>query len=145
MGKKRVLTADEKGLKALKNCESHHYSPLIRQRCRIVLLKIGGHTNESIQRLTGSSYPTITGALDKYEFGYAEKGIKCMENASGQGRKAALLLSDGAMVRAEVVKERQRLSLAKAIIEEKKGQKLSDYQLRTFLKSLVGNTNESVE
>ncbi len=47
------------------------------------------------------------------------------------------------MVISAVQTERQRLSLARAIIEEKQGQKLSEYQVKLFLKSLVGSTTES--
>ena len=145
MGRKRILEIDEKGQKQLKSYEQHHSSPMIRQRCRIVLLKIEGYSNVAIQKETGCSSATVTSSLDRYDFGYKELGIKCMVNVSGQGRKAALQASDTDLVRQEVVKERQRISLAKAIIEEQKGQKLSDYQLKSFLKSLVVNTNESVE
>lgn len=142
MGKKRVLKFDENVLKALDKCHKHHSCPMIRHRCWIVKLKLAGHTNVSIQAITKSSCPTVTRALDKYEFGYASLGIKCMENAAGQGRKAALQLCDAEMVRAEVIKERQKVSLAKEIISANKGTKLSDYQLNSFLKRLVGSTNE---
>ncbi len=143
MGRKRRLEIDEKGEKQLKSYEQHHSSPMIRQRCRIVLLKLGGYSNVKIQRETGCSSATVTSSLDRYDFGYKDLGIKCMLNVRGQGRKSAFQASDTDLVRQEVAKERQRISLAKAIIEEQKGQKLSDYQLKSFLKSLVENTSES--
>jgi hypothetical protein len=64
-----------------------------------------------------------------------------MLNKGGQGRKPALTDADTEVVRKAVEEERQKLSLAKLIIEENKGIELSDYQLKAFLKSLVVNTN----
>ena len=145
MGRKREIKLDLATEKQLKSYKEHHTSPKVRQRCHIVLLKAQGYSHFRIQTELGCSTTTITNSIDKYEFGYSETGIKCMLNAPGQGRKSVLLASDLDMVRAEVSKERQRLSIAKAIIEENKGTKLSNYQLRTFLKSLVENTSESVK
>jgi len=145
MGRRRQLSVSEKGLKELKNLSLHHSSPKIRQRCNIVLLNTSGETVEKIEKLLGCSKTTITYSLDRYEYHYEKEGIKCMFNKGGQGRKAALTISDTAMVREAVCQERQKVSLAKAIISENKGVELSDYQLRTFLKRLVAVTDEFVE
>jgi transposase len=142
MGRKRQLKIEEKGLKELKYMSLHDSSPLARQRCNIVLLNSIGLTNVEIQSSLGCSSTTITNALDRYEYDYPTKGLKCMLNKGGQGRKPALVAGDMDVVRKAIEAERQKLSLAKLIIEENKGTELSDYQLRSFLKSMVVNTNE---
>lgn len=141
MGKKRQLKIEEKGLKELKYMSLHDSSPLARQRCNIVLLNSMGMTNVELQRSLGCSSTTITNSLDRYEYDYPTKGIKCMLNKGGQGRKPALVDADSDIVRKAIEAERQKLSLAKLIIEAHKGTELSEYQLKSFLKSMVVNTN----
>lgn len=143
MGRIRQLNLDEKRLKELKEMSLHDSSPLTRQRCNIILMNVLGKRNVEIQAALGCSSRTITLSLDRYEEDYAKKGIKCMLNKGGQGRKPALSASDTDLVRKAVMEDRQKLSLAKSIIAENKGIPLSDYQLKTFLKSLVVNTSES--
>lgn len=142
MGKTRRLIIGDSFKRELKELSEHSSSPKIRQRCKIVLLNASGLTNTLIQEQLGCSSTTITSSLDRYEYNYVLQGIKCMDNHKGGGRKAALQAVDKELVIEAVQMERQRLSLAKAIIEEKKGQKLSNYQVHRFLKSLVGSTNE---
>ena len=107
------------------------------------MLNEAGLTNVKIQAQLGCSGNTITSSLDRYDANYGTSGLKCMFNAKGGGRKAALQDCDKALVMSAVQSERQRLCLAKAIIEEKKGEKLSIYQVKLFLKSVVGSTTES--
>lgn len=142
MGKVRQLKLDEKSLKEVKQMSLRDSSPLARQRCNILLMNHLGKRNVEIQKELGCSSRTITLSLDRYEEGYKIKGIKCMLNKGGQGRKALLTGADTELVRKAVEQERQKLSLAKAIIAANKGIELSDYQLITFLKSLVVNTSE---
>jgi transposase len=142
MGRKRQLKLSDKEVKSLEYMSLHDSSPLARQRCTIVILNNLGMTNVEIQSQLGCSSTTITNSLDRYEYDYPTKGLKCMLNKGGQGRKAALTDSDAEIVRTAVEEERQKLSLAKLIIEANKGIQLSDYQLRLFLKSLVVNTND---
>lgn len=142
MGRKRQLKIEEKSFKELKHMSLHDSSPLARQRCNIVLLNSMGMTNVELQSLLGCSSTTITNSLDRYEYDYPIKGLKCMLNKGGQGRKPALVDADTELVRKAVEAERQKIGLAKLIIEENKGIELSDYQLKSFLKSLAVNTNE---
>jgi transposase len=141
MGRKRQLKIEAQGLKELKYMSLHDSSPLARQRCNIVLLNSKGMTNVELQRLLGCSSTTITNALDRYEYDYPTKGLKCMLNKGGQGRKPALVAGDMEVVRKAIEAERQKISLAKWIIEAHKGTELSEYQLKSFLKSMVVNTN----
>lgn len=142
MGKRRQLLVSEFHKKELKDLALHSVSPKIRQRCNIVLLNVEGLTNASIQKELGCSSQTITSVLDRYEFNYPFQGLKCLKNLKGGGRKSALNENDKSLVISAIQEERQRLTLAKTIIESAKGIKLSDYQVRLFLKSLVGNTSE---
>jgi transposase len=142
MGKTRRLVIGSSFKAELENLSKHSSSPKIRQRCEIVLLNESGLTNVAIQKQLGCSSTTITSTLDRYEYNYPFQGLKCLSNLKGGGRKAALQACDKVLVMSAVQTERQRLSLAKAIIEEKKGQSLSDYQVKRFLKSLVGSTTE---
>jgi transposase len=141
MGKTRRLSLGSQELKSLQYMSLHDSSPSARQRCTIVLLNSRGMTNVLIQSKLRCSSTTITNSLDRYEYEYPLKGLACMLNRGGQGRKAVLTAADTELVRKAVEEERQKLSLAKLIIEENKGIQLSDYQLKTFLKSLVANTN----
>lgn len=143
MGKTRLLVIGDSFIPELEHLSKHSSSPKIRQRCQIVLLNNSGLTNVAIQQKLGCSSTTITSSLDRYENNYVLQGIKCMINLKGGGRKAALQACDKEMVISAVQTERQRLSLARAIIAEKKGQKLSEYQVKLFLKRLVGSTTES--
>ena len=145
MGRRRQLTISEQCHQELKYMSLHDSSPLARQRCNIVLLNCEGMTNVEVQKLLGCSSTTITNALDRYEYDYPSKGIKCMLNNGGQGRKAILVAADIELVRKAVASEHQKLSLAKLIIAEHKGRQLSDYQVRSFLKSMAVNTNEYEE
>lgn len=141
MGRKRQLKLSEKEVKSLEYMSLHDRSPLARQRCKIVILNSLGMTNVAIQSQLSCSSTTITNSLDRYEYDYPTKGLKCMLNKGGQGRKPVLTDADTEVVRKAVEEERQKLSSAKLIIVENKGIALSDYQLKAFLKSLVVNTN----
>jgi transposase len=142
MGRRRQLIVSDYHKQELKYLALHSRSPKIRQRCNIVLLNAAGFTNVSIQSELGCCSQTITSVLDRYELNYPFQGLKCLHNLKGGGRKAVLQDEDKALVISAIQEERQRLTLAKTIIESAKGVKLSDYQVRLFLKSLVGSISE---
>jgi transposase len=79
---------------------------------------------------------------------FAEQGVDGLKVARGRGRKGILQKdTDLEVVRRAVQNSRQRISLAKAELEEELGKKFSQLTLRRFLKkqlphaSMASDTN----
>lgn len=110
-----------------------------RERCRMVLLKSEGLTTREICNfVTVKSQGQINHWIKIYLTDYPKLGIAVLRNAEGQGRKP-LFNSDTQTERIkELVKqERQKLSLAKAILEKEMGKPFHIRTLQLFLKSLT--------
>ena len=73
---------------------------------------------------------------------YSEQGLAGLETRPGQGRKAILQDSDLESVRAAVAEHRQRLSVAKAELEQSLDKSFSQKTLRRFVKKTVASINE---
>ena len=77
---------------------------------------------------------------------YKAAGIEGLQTKAGRGRRPILdQQEDGQKVRAAVSKQRQRISLAKAELEQSLSKDFSERTLVRFLKSLVADINESAE
>lgn len=74
---------------------------------------------------------------------FEQQGIEGLRTKEGRGRKPILTDKDLALVRAAVQQERQRLSQAKAIIEQSTGKTMSKETLTRFLKLITAVTDES--
>jgi len=73
---------------------------------------------------------------------FAEQGVDGLKVARGRGRKGILQKdTDLEAVRRAVQNSRQRISLAKAELEEELGKKFSQLTLRRFLKKTIAATN----
>jgi len=73
---------------------------------------------------------------------FAEQGVDGLKVARGRGRKGILQKdTDLEAVRRAVQNNRQRISLAKAELEEELGKKFSQLTLRRFLKKTIAATN----
>lgn len=110
-----------------------------RERCRMVLLKSEGLTTKEICNfVTVKSQGQINHWIKIYLTDYPKLGISVLRNAEGQGRKP-LFNSDTQTERIkELVKqERQKLSIAKAILEKEMGKPFHIRTLQLFLKSLT--------
>ena len=73
---------------------------------------------------------------------YQEFGMDGLETKAGRGRKSILQAdTDLAAVRQAVQDNRQRISLAKAELQQELGKEFSQLTLRRFLKKTVAVTN----
>ena len=78
--------------------------------------------------------------LDRYE----AEGIAGLFTKEGRGRKPLLNeQQDAPVVRAVITEERQRLSVAKELLEQQLQKTFSRKTLKRFLKSLTAPINES--
>ena len=114
---------------------SHCY----RQRCRMVLLKASGQRSKEIAVQVGSCEVSVNSWISRY----LSEGIKGLQTQTGRGRKPILVAGDEAIVKAAVQQERQRLSQAKAIIEQELDKQFSVSALKRFLKVVTGVTSAS--
>lgn len=140
MGKKRVPTLNLEQIKALEEGFRNDKNPTYRMRCHLVLLKSQGRSSKEISLLHG--YPTqatINNWLTRYE----KEGISGLRTSKGQGRKPILnKAAHEAQIKKSVKAERQRLSVAKAEIENELSLTFSTKTLTRFLKKISVGTNE---
>ena len=122
-------------------------SHAFRQRCRMVLLKSDGLLTKDIVPVVGiKSENEINKWVKRYLNGYGTGSIDVLHNKAGQGRKAVFNIgTDGSKVRKAVEEERQRLSLAKELIEKEHGKPFHLKTLKRFLKLLAAPTNASAK
>jgi len=141
MGRKSkvVKLTDEQRLaleKGYKNSAKTQFS----RRCHIILLKNEGYTSQAIANIFRITIQPVNKWVKRYE----AQGISGLQTKPGQGRKPILnKQQDEAKVRAAVEKERQRLKLVKAELEEQLDKQFSLLTLKRFLKNLSADGNAS--
>lgn len=118
-------------------------SHCFRQRCRMLLLKADGMKTKDISLIVGiGSENQINGWIKRYKDSYSSVGIAILRNAAGQGRKPILTkVADFATVKHTVQQERQRLNVARDLLQNELSKTFSIQTLRDFLKTLVASTN----
>jgi transposase len=124
---------------ALRRTDSIKYA----RRCKIILLKGASisPSNTSIAEEVGVQLVTVA----KWVSRYREDGLSGLESKPIPGRPSIFdPVRDAAMVKEQVKKSRQRLSLAHAAIEEAKGKKMNVDTLRRFLKNLAHDSTDYV-
>jgi len=131
MRKVRSLTTEEfQELEtSYKTGAKHHF----RQRCKGILLSHEGYSVAQIAKLLGHKKDTIYTWLNNYD----AKGIKGLQNESGQGVKARLdSLSDEDQKELEktVAKSPQNLNQVGAWLSQKFDFKVTKYMLIRYLK-----------
>lgn len=130
MGRKSkvVKLTDEQRLgleQGYKNSTKTQFS----RRCHIILLKNEGYTSEAIAKIFRITIQPVNKWVKRYE----ARGISGLQTKPGQGRKPILnKQQDEAKVRAAVQKERQRLKLVKAELEEQLDKEFSLLTLKRF-------------
>jgi transposase len=88
---------------------------VFRQPCQMVLLKAEGRKSKEVAGILGSCEQAVNTWLWRYK----SEGIKGLQTKPGQGRVAILQVrQDAASVRLSVAQHRQRLSQARAELEE---------------------------
>ena len=114
---------------------------VFRRRCQMVLLKAEGRKSQDIADILGLCQQAVNNWLWRYK----QQGISGLHTKSGQGRPPILQhTQDAQAVRLAVAEHRQRISQARADLEDTLGKKFSDKTLRRFLKNCVADINASV-
>lgn len=140
MGRTIKIQLSDEQRAALENTYRNSPNHALRVRSQMVLLKADGHKSQEIADFLGCCQPTVNGWLHRYQTG----GILGLETVSGGGRPSILdAEKDVAVVRQAVQKHRQRISLAKAELEEALSVKFCGRTLVRFLKNLMPVTNAS--
>lgn len=135
MGKKHIPVLSAANISELTHHYMHGENHFFRQRCHLVLLKYNGYTSRHITTLP--DYPDNMTTINNWVKRYESLGIEGLKTKEGQGRKTILNLSEHeAQVKEIVQSERQRLDVAKSLIEEKLGVRMSKQTLIRFLKKI---------
>jgi transposase len=134
---KTIVLSDEERTaleKAWRQGNTHDY----RQRCQMILLKSQTKTSKEVAKQLGCCEIVVNNWLTRYR----QHGLDGLKTKTGQGRKGILQKdTDLAAVRQAVQNNRQRLSLAKAELEQELGKQFSTLTLKRFLKKTVAATN----
>lgn len=116
--------------------KSHAY----RQRCQMMLLKNEGWSSEDIGKILDCCEMAVNNWLKRYR----AEGINGLHTKPGRGRKAILEgARDAARIREAVQDNRQRLSVAKAELEEALEKQFSQKTLERHLKKVIAVINAS--
>jgi len=138
MPKVKMVEASIEQKEALEKGAKYGSTPSFRLRCHAILLKCEKRTSLAVANELGCCEMSVQ-RLDE-AFRRARRGWP----ESGQGpwsqRHSTKTQRLGAIRRA-VQNSRQRISLAKAELEEELGKKFSQLTLRRFLKRTVAATN----
>jgi transposase len=105
-------------------------SAALRRRCQMILLKSQGRTSNEIAQIVGVCEMAVHNWVHRYE----EQGFQGLQTKPGRGRKAILQESDLESVQAAVAQHRQRLSVARAELEQALDKNFSQMTLRRFVK-----------
>lgn len=133
-----VLSAEQRKelLNGYYKGKTHQY----RQRCRVVLLKSEGKTDSEVGQLLEMSRLSVAKWVNRWQ----KEGLHGLLTRRGRGRQSILRVEvDEQAVRQAIIKNRQRISLAKADLEQELGKAFSVRTLKRFLKNLVDDTSES--
>lgn len=142
MAKVRTVEISESEKSALEAGYKQGKTHSFRTRCKAILLKSEGRTSLEVGRQLGIHQVTVNNCLNSWE----SSKMAGLSLKKGRGRKPKLEVeSHGAQVRAAVEQERQKLSLAKATLENELGQTFHLRTLKRFLKNLSADTNASVK
>ena len=126
------VTAEEQA--ALEKAAKHGKTHSFRLRCQAVLLKTEKRTSVEVAKQLGCCEMTVNNWMKRYQ----EQGLAGLHTKAGRGRKSILQAdTDLAAVRQAVQGSRQRISLAKAELEQALGKEFSSLTLRRFLKKTV--------
>ena len=113
-------------------------SPVFVRRCQMVLLKSQGRTSQQVAQIVGGCEVVVNNWLHRYQ----THGIAGLQTRPGRGRKAILQEADVETVKASVAEHRQRLSVARAELEQALDKSFCQMTLRRFVKKTVVSINE---
>ena len=133
----KIQLSDEQRV-ALENTYRTGTNHALRVRCQMILLKSEGRKSQEIADFLGFCQPAVNNWLHRYKAG----GIAALATVPGGGRPPILSsASDVAAVRRAVQKHRQRISVAKAELQEELSRSFCERTLVRFLKNLMPVTN----
>lgn len=138
MGKTKVIGLTKVQRAELENGYRNGQTHSFRQRCQMVLLKSEKRSSVEVVSILGGCEMTVNNWLVRYE----EAGIEGLRTRPGRGRKAILQAEDLEQVKTAVSQSRQRISIARAELEESLGKEFSPSSLKRFLKKTLAATNE---
>ena len=134
--KSMELTPDQRT--ALEKAFRYGKSYGFRQRCHMILLKAEKRTSKDVAAQVGCCEVVVNTWMKRYQ----EQGLDGLKTKAGRGRKSILQPdTDLAAVRRAVQNSRQKISLARAELEQELGKGFSPLTLRRFLKKTVAATN----
>ncbi len=139
MPKIKVLELSDAQRVALEEGYRNGSSHAFRRRCQMILLKSQGRTSHEVASVVGGCEVVVNNWVHRYQ----QEGIKGLETKPGRGRKAILQECDVEAVRASVGEHRQRLSVAKAELEQALGKSFCRKTLADFVKKTVASRSES--
>ena len=138
MPKVTIVTVSAEARAALEKAAKHGKTHSFRRRCQAVLLKTQKRTSVDVAQELGCCEMAVNNWLKRYQ----EQGLPGLHTKAGRGRKSILQAdTDLAAVRRAVQSSRQRISLAKAELEQELGKEFSQLTVRRFLKKTVAATN----
>ncbi len=112
----------------------------IRKRYQMMLLKNQGKKSEEVAEILGGCEVVVNTWMQRYQ----KQGIKGLETKPGRGRKRILNSGeDLETIRTSVANNRQRLSMAKAELQQVLGKGFSLITLQRFVKKTVVAINAS--
>ncbi len=123
---------------ALERAWRHGKSHEFRQRCQMILQKAEFRASKDVAEQVGCCEPVVNTWLKRYQ----AQGLDGLKAKEGRGRKAILRQeTDLAAVRLAVQNNRQRVSLARAELQQELGKQFSVLTLKRFLKKTVAATS----
>ena len=134
-----ILTLTDEERAALEKGSRHGTSHAFRTRCRMILLKADRLPSAQVAERVGCCMIAVNGWVKRYQ----AEGIGGLKTKDGRGRRA--ILDDQAdleQVRAAVQSHRQKISLARAELEQELGKEFSTTTLKRFLKNIAAATSD---
>lgn len=140
MGKIKTIELNESQRKVLEKGYREGKTHSYRMRCKIILLKSERYPSLDVAEQLGCCEVVVNNWLKRYE----QQGISGLETKEGRGRKPILdVENDLARVKESVKKHRQRISQAKAELEEALEKNFSQKTLSRYVKKMVVVIRES--
>lgn len=138
MGKVKIIKLDKEQKAELEKGYRENKNHTFRKRCQLILLKSQGYTSKEVAAVLGYCEMAVNNWVKRFE----AEGIAGLKTRPGRGGKPTLKVeTDLAVVREAVQRHRQRISLARAELEETLGKSFCDKTLQRFVKKTIAATN----
>jgi transposase len=138
MGKIKVIELAKPQREKLEDGYRNGKTHSFRQRCQMILLKSENRTSLEVVGILGGCEMTVNNWVNRY----LAEGIEGLKTKPGRGRKAILQPIDLEQVKEAVKHSRQKITVARAELEESLGKEFSTSSLKRYLKKTVAATNE---